>query len=175
MNANDTSSTPAQPTFKTDDIRHWVAFGLGSGLSPWAPGTAGTLLAVPIYLVLSMLPLLGYLVVVAVLIAAGVWACDAVARDLSADDPPAIVWDEIVGFLVAMIAAPAGWIWVITGFVLFRLFDIYKPWPIRSVQERVRGGAGIVADDLAAGLMTFVVLQLLAMIVAASLRGVGAH
>jgi phosphatidylglycerophosphatase A len=126
---------------------------------------------VPIYLVLSMLPLLAYLAVLAVMIAAGVWACTSVAQDIGDDDPPAIVWDEIVGFLVAMMAAPAGWIWVITGFLLFRAFDIFKPWPISAVDGRTRGGLGIMLDDIVAGLMSFAIIQFLAMIVEASLRG----
>ncbi|HBG96412.1 MAG TPA: phosphatidylglycerophosphatase A, partial [Chromatiaceae bacterium] len=83
----------------------------------------------------------------------------------------AIVWDEIVGFLVAMIAAPAGWIWIITGFLLFRAFDTFKPWPIDMIQDRLRGGLGIMLDDIVAGLMSFAVLQFLAMMVEASLRG----
>jgi phosphatidylglycerophosphatase A len=152
-----------------------LAYGFGAGLSPWAPGTVGTLVAVPIYLVLSTLPQGVYLLVLAAMIGAGIWACGAAARDIGSDDPPAIVWDEIVGFLVAMMAAPAGWVWVIAGFLLFRALDIYKPWPIANLDKRVRGGLGIMLDDIVAGLMTFVVLQFLAMIVTASLRGAGAH
>jgi phosphatidylglycerophosphatase A len=169
----DSHSSPAlkTPSFDTRNIRHWLAYGFGSGLSPWAPGTVGTLVAVPIYLVLSMLPLLAYLAVLAVMIAAGVWACTSVAQDIGDDDPPAIVWDEIVGFLVAMMAAPAGWIWVITGFLLFRAFNIFKPWPISAVDGRTRGGLGIMLDDIVAGLMSFAIIQFLAMIVEASLRG----
>ena len=125
----------------------------------------------PIYLVLSQLPSSIYLIVLAAMIAAGIWACGATARDIGSDDPPAIVWDEIVGFLVAMIAAPAGWIWIITGFLLFRAFDTFKPWPIDMIQDRLRGGLGIMLDDIVAGLMSFAVLQFLAMMVEASLRG----
>lgn len=170
--ANTSSSSSVEATaFESGNIRHWLAYGFGAGLSPWAPGTIGTLVAVPIYLVLSMLPLIGYLAVLAVMIAAGIWACGATARESGSDDPPAIVWDEIVGFLVAMMAAPAGWIWVIAGFLLFRAFDIYKPWPISKIDARMRGGLGILLDDIVAGLMSLVVLQAIAMMVAASLRG----
>ena len=168
MNAAPDSSTSV--VFNAGDIRHWLAYGFGAGLSPWAPGTAGTLVAVPIYLVLSVLPLGAYLLVLLVLAAVGIWACGATARDNGADDPPSIVWDEIVGFLVAMTVAPAGWTWLIAAFVLFRLFDIFKPWPVSLADGQVRGGFGVVLDDVIAGVMTWIVLQLLAMMVAASLR-----
>ena len=172
-----TSATDAatSASFQVRNIRHLLAYGFGAGLSPWAPGTVGTLVAVPIYLVLSTLPQGVYLLVLAAMIAAGIWACGATARDIGSDDPSAIVWDEIVGFLVAMMAAPAGWVWVIAGFLLFRAFDIFKPWPIGNLDKRVRGGLGIMLDDIIAGLMTLVVLQFLAMIVTSSLRGAGAH
>lgn len=162
------------PRFNSRSLQHWLAFGGGAGLSGWAPGTMGTLVAVPLYLVLSLLPTMAYLVVVAVLVGVGIVVCGRAAAELGDDDPPAVVFDEIVGFLVAMTAAPAGWIWVITGFVLFRLFDIYKPWPIAGVQ-RIRYGLGVMLDDLLAGAMTFVVIQTLWMMVEASLRGTGHH
>ncbi|MGD2021015.1 MAG: phosphatidylglycerophosphatase A, partial [Thiohalocapsa sp.] len=87
----------------------------------------------------------------------------------------AIVWDEVVGFLIAMIAAPAGIMWVIAGFALFRAFDIAKPWPIASFDGQVKGGVGIMLDDLIAGVYTWVILHILWMMVEASLRGAGAH
>lgn len=166
-----TSNSATTAAFDTGNVRHWLAYGFGAGLSPKAPGTFGTLVAVPIYLLLSMLPMAAYLAVLAVMIAVGIWVCGTTANDVGADDPPGIVWDEIVGFLVAMIAAPSGWIWVITGFLLFRLFDIYKPWPAGTINRRLRGGLGIMLDDIVAGLMSLVVLQSIAMMVAASLRG----
>ncbi|KAA6187836.1 phosphatidylglycerophosphatase A [Thiohalocapsa marina] len=169
MNQSSTSTRPGG--FQPGNIRHWLAYGFGAGLSPQAPGTVGTLVAVPIYLLLSQLPLLLYLLVLAVMIGVGVWACTETAREIGSDDPPAIVWDEVVGFLVAMMAAPAGWVWVITGFLLFRLFDIYKPWPVSAADGGARGGVGIMLDDIIAGLMSFAVLQCLAMIVESSLRG----
>ncbi|MGB5734738.1 MAG: phosphatidylglycerophosphatase A [Thiohalocapsa sp.] len=175
MTNTSAADAPASASFQLSNIRHWIAYGLGAGLSPWAPGTVGTLVAVPIYLLLSTLPLGLYLLVLAAMIGVGIWACGAAARDIGADDPSAIVWDEIVGFLVAMMAAPAGWIWVITGFLLFRAFDVFKPWPIGYLDKRVRGGLGIMLDDIFAGLMTFVVVQSLAMMVTASLRGAGTH
>jgi phosphatidylglycerophosphatase A len=175
MTNTSADSAAASASFQAGNIRHLLAYGFGTGLSPWAPGTVGTLVAVPIYLVLSTLPFWFYAVAVVAMIAVGVWACEAAARDIGADDSPAIVWDEIVGFLVAMMTAPVGWAWVIAGFLLFRAFDIFKPWPIGTVDKRVRGGLGIMLDDIIAGLMTFVVLHFMHLIVVASLRGAGAH
>ncbi len=143
---------------------HLLAFGLGSGALPRAPGTWGTLAAIPLYLLLSGLPLSAYLAVTLVLALAGVWICHVTARDLGVHDHPGIVWDEIVGYLVTMIAAPAGWLWIVLGFLLFRLFDILKPWPIGPVDRRVGGGLGIMLDDLLAGVMALGVLQLLALL-----------
>jgi phosphatidylglycerophosphatase A len=143
-------------------LRHpldFLGFGFGSGLVPVAPGTAGTLAAVPLYLLLQDLPLGGYLAVVAVLFLVGVPACSHAARRLGVHDHPAIVWDEIVGYLVTMIAAPPGLIWIVAGFVLFRFFDILKPWPIRWCDRRVPGGFGIMLDDLLAGLFSACLLQ----------------
>ncbi|WP_051088758.1 phosphatidylglycerophosphatase A family protein [Lamprocystis purpurea] len=142
-------------------LHHWIAFGFGSGLAPWAPGTFGTLAALPLYLILAPLPLGAYLAVLAVLILVGVWACDRTARDLGSADPGAIVWDEFAGLLVTLTAAPPGWVWVLAGFLLFRGFDILKPWPINWLERRVSGGLGIMVDDLAAGLAAWACLHLI--------------
>ncbi len=160
-----TTSAPRDPRagFHPRRLHHWIAFGFGSGLSPWAPGTAGTLAAVPLYLLLQPLAVGWYLAVVAALTLIGVWACDRTARDLQTDDPGAIVWDEVAGYLVTMTAAPSGWVWVLAGFALFRLFDIWKPWPIRVLDARVPGGLGIMLDDLVAGLFAGVCLQVLSL------------
>jgi phosphatidylglycerophosphatase A len=141
---------------------HWIAFGLGSGLSPWAPGTVGTLAAIPLYLLLSPLPLAAYLAVLALVSGIGVWACALTARDLGEDDPSAIVWDEFAGYLLTMAAAPAGWPWVLGGFVAFRIFDIWKPWPIGAAEGVRPHGIGIMLDDLVAGAMAWGVLGLAA-------------
>lgn len=139
---------------------HWIAFGLGSGLVPIAPGTFGTLAAVPVYLLLAPLPVWAYVVVTALFFALGVWACGRAALDLGRDDPSALVWDEWVGFLVTMTAAPSGWAWILAGFLLFRLLDIAKPWPVGWLDQRVGGGLGIMLDDLAAGAMAWAALRL---------------
>jgi phosphatidylglycerophosphatase A len=141
---------------------HLLAFGFGAGLAPRGPGTAGTLVAVPVYLVMAGLPVPIYLALTAIGFVVGLWICQATTRDLGIHDHPAIVWDEIIGYLVAMTAAPPGWPWPLMGFLLFRLFDIAKPWPISVLDRRLRGGLGIMSDDLAAGLAAWLVLQSLA-------------
>ena len=130
---------------------HWLAFGGGAGLAPRAPGTAGTAAAIPIYLVVASQPLATYLAVAALVIAAGIWACERTARDLGVHDHPGIVLDEIAGFLVTMTALPLDWRWIVAGFVAFRLLDIVKPWPISLADRRIGGGLGIMLDDVIAG------------------------
>ncbi len=140
---------------------HFLAFGFGSGLAPKAPGTCGTLVAVPLYLLMTLLPLSGYLLVLALATGAGIYLCGRTARDLGVHDHPGIVWDEFVGFWITMLMVPAQWYWILLGFVLFRLFDIWKPWPIRVIDQRVEGGLGIMLDDVLAGIYALLVLQLL--------------
>lgn len=140
---------------------HLLAFGLGSGLAPKAPGTFGTLAAVPLYLLLAQLPLPIYLLVLVLAFGLGIWLCDKTARDLGVHDHGGIVWDEFVGFWLTMVAAPAGWLWILLGFLLFRLFDILKPFPINWFDRRIKGGMGIMLDDALAGSFAWLVLQLL--------------
>ncbi|WP_316365058.1 phosphatidylglycerophosphatase A family protein [Candidatus Thiodiazotropha sp. CDECU1] len=133
---------------------HLLAFGFGSGLLPKAPGTYGTLVGIPLYLLLQPLSLLLYSLLVLLAFVAGVWICQRTSDDLGVHDHSGIVWDEIVGYLVAMAIAPAGWAWIAIGFLLFRGFDILKPWPILWIDRRVKGGLGIMLDDVVAGLFT---------------------
>jgi len=141
---------------------HLLAFGLGSGAAPKAPGTFGTLAAVPLYLLLQPLADLQYLVLVLLLFLFGIWLCDRTSRDLGVHDHGGIVWDEWIGFLITMWMAPPGWYWLLAGFCLFRLFDILKPWPISWLDRRVSGGLGIMLDDVLAGIFGFVIIQLTA-------------
>jgi len=152
-----------QPKGKAKSVSpiYWLAIGLGSGLAPKAPGTAGTLLAIPLYLLLESLWMWQYLAVVVIGFLAGIWICATAARQLGVHDDPSIVWDEVIGFLITMIAAPPGWLWIGVGFVLFRIFDIVKPWPIRIIDQRVSGGLGIMLDDVLAGIYAMIVLQVL--------------
>ena len=141
--------------------QHLLAFGLGVGLSPVAPGTMGTLAAIPLYLLLSKLTALYYLGAVLCMFILGVWLCEVTARHLECHDHSGIVWDEVVGYLVTMWLAPVGWLWVLLGFLLFRFFDVLKPWPIGIVDRTVKGGLGIMLDDLLAGIYAWLVLQAL--------------
>jgi phosphatidylglycerophosphatase A len=118
-----------------------------------APGTAGSLVGVAAALLAAQGGTWIAAAVTAIVIAAGVWICGEAARRLGVHDHPAIVWDEIAGMMVAMLAAPQGWSWTVLAFALFRLFDIVKPWPIREIDHGIRGGAGIMLDDVLAGIL----------------------
>lgn len=130
----------------------FLAFGFGSGLAKKAPGTFGTLAAVPLYLALVQAQsLIVYSVVTLLVILVGVWICGQAAEKLGEHDFGGIVWDEIAGFLVTMWLVPFTWQAVALGFILFRVFDIVKPWPIRWIDRQVHGGLGIMLDDVLAG------------------------
>ena len=146
------------------DPFHFLSTGFGLGLAPFAPGTFGTLLGVALDPLLRLLAFPARASAVAGLFLAGVWICEKSAARLGVHDHPAIVWDEVVGYLVVMLAAPAGWRWALAGFVVFRFFDIVKPWPIRDVDHAVGGGFGIMLDDLLAagyGALAILVLKTL--------------
>ncbi len=131
---------------------HIFSFGFGAGLSPVAPGTIGTLLAIPIYLVLISFSTVLYVLCVAVLFIVGCWTSKQTAVALKTHDHPGIVIDEIVGYLATMLFVPFAWHWVLVGFLLFRVFDIWKPWPVSLADRHVTGGFGIMLDDLLAAL-----------------------
>tara|TARA_B100000768_G_C11186616_1_gene335366 strand:+ start:220 stop:708 length:489 start_codon:yes stop_codon:yes gene_type:complete len=137
----------------------FIGLGFGSGLAPIAPGTFGTLAAIPIYLLMQNLSLVTYLILTLVGFTLGVWICEQSAEWLGREDPGAVVWDEIVGYLITMIAAPTGWLWILTGFVLFRFFDIVKPWPISIADKEIHGGLGIMVDDVIAGIFACILIQ----------------
>ena len=151
-----TQRVPARTVF-TDPV-HFLAFGFGAGLSPVAPGTAGTVVAVGLELLMRPLGLPVRVAIVIAVCAVGVWICGESARRLGAHDHPGIVWDEFAGYFLAMLAAPPGWPWVLAGFVLFRFFDVLKPWPIRELDHGIHGGLGIMLDDLVAGLFAGLIL-----------------
>lgn len=140
---------------------NFLAFGLGSGLAPIAPGTAGTLAAIPIYLWISQFSLDIYLAIIAISFVIGIFLCGYSSDNLGVHDHPGIVWDEFVGYWITMIAVPATWGWIVTGFILFRIFDIWKPFPIKTVDKKVTGGFGIMLDDVLAGIYAAAVLQVL--------------
>ena len=143
------------------DPVHFVALGFGTGLCPLGPGTCGTLLAVPIaFGLLHAPPVIAWLLV-GTAIAAGIWITGESARRLGVPDHSGIVWDEIAAFLALALVIPAGWPWLLAGFVLFRVFDIAKPWPIRELDHRLHGGLGIMLDDLMAAVYSAVLLGLI--------------
>lgn len=138
---------------------YFLAFGFGSGLSPVAPGTCGTLVAIPLYLLLRDLHLAIYLLIIVAGTVFGTWLCSQTTKALQVHDHPGIVWDEIIGFLVTMTAAPHGVMWLALGFVAFRFFDILKPFPIRYLDQKVETGFGVMLDDLVAGFYGWLLLQ----------------
>ena len=139
---------------------HFLAFGFGSGASPWAPGTMGTLAAVPLYFLMAQLPLPYYLLVLLLSFVLGCWLCGRTSSDLGVHDHGGIVWDEFVGYWLTMLALPVSLGWALAGFVLFRFFDIIKPWPIGWVDKRVHGGLGIMLDDVLAAVYAALILHL---------------
>lgn len=154
-------TAPPVPASMWQKPSHFIAFGFGSGAAPIAPGTAGTLMAIPFYLALQSLPPMIYLSVVIVVTLASIWLCERVTKEIGVHDHQGMCLDEIVGYLVTMTFAPHGIIWIVLGFVLFRIFDIWKPWPIRQVDEKVMGGLGIILDDVLAGIYSLIILQIL--------------
>lgn len=139
---------------------HFISLGFGSGLLPKAPGTFGTLAAIPVYLLLSELSLSVYLLAVVIISLLGMYLCGYTSKRLGVHDHPGIVVDEFAGYLITMIAAPVSLFWIAIGFVLFRIFDILKPWPIGWLDKKVTGGVGIMLDDLVAGIFALMLMQL---------------
>jgi phosphatidylglycerophosphatase A len=144
------------------DPLYFIAFGFGTGTIPFAPGTFGTLIAIPIYLLMRPLSWELYLVLTLLIIALSVWICNKVTREIGVQDHQGMCLDEIVGYLVTLFHAPLGWGWMLSGFLLFRLFDIWKPWPISYVDQHIHGGFGIILDDVLAGAASCAIIQLAA-------------
>lgn len=140
---------------------HFIAFGFGSGAMPVAPGTFGTLMAIPFYLAFQHMSHGIYLGVVFLIMLGSMWLCDKVEKELHVHDHQGMCLDEIVGFLVTMYAAPHGFKWIIIGFLLFRLFDIWKPQPIQYIDDNVKGGVGMILDDVVAGIYSCIFLHIL--------------
>lgn len=158
MSALEKAVGPGQPRTVRTRIAYLLGTWFGCGYVPYAPGTAGTFGAIPLYLVLR--PHGGLLVLAAALVLTGVgiWAADIVAKDSGLKDPQLVVIDEVAGVLCTLSVAPQTWpaLWV--GVFLFRVFDQFKPWPARAAERRLPGGYGIVLDDIAAGAWGAVVL-----------------
>lgn len=142
-------------------MSYWIACGFGSGLVPKAPGTAGTLAAIPVVLLLQIFGHVGYFAAVVMMFVLGVFVCHQAARIANDNDPSVVVWDEITGYCVALLFIPVSAVTIVAAFLLFRLLDIFKPWPISYFESRLTGGFGIMFDDLLAGLITNFALHLL--------------
>jgi len=142
----------------------WIATGFGSGLSPIAPGTAGSLAALLPWVALNELPLPYYAVALIIAFALGVWACAWLVGKAGVADPGFAVWDEFVGLWIALaplVGMPGSWAWIAAGFILFRIFDIWKPWPVSWADRNVEGGLGVMLDDVVAGAYAAIALILM--------------
>ena len=159
---NKLSSKPAHQLFRLSDPIQFLAVGFGSGLAPKAPGTFGTLAAIPVYLLMvSFLSTPLYLIGTLLACVVGIWICGKAADAVNVHDHPAIVWDEIAGYLVTMAFVPVNLTNIVLGFALFRVFDILKPWPISIADKKLHGGSGIMLDDVLAGVFACLCLHVI--------------
>ena len=144
----------------------WIACGFGSGFAPKAQGTFGSLAALVPWLLLRGLSMPAWVGVIVVAFVVGVWACHVSGRILGVDDHRSLVWDEFVGLWMTLLPAlVAPWWAVVVGFALFRLFDVWKPWPIAWFDRRVKGGFGVMLDDVIAGVFAGIALYLVLLFV----------
>jgi phosphatidylglycerophosphatase A len=152
--------------FLVQSPAHFVALGFGTGLAPIAPGTVGTLLAFPVFFAFeaALGPFdgwpsrLAFLAVLACFFAIGVWACGRTGRDLGVADHGCMNWDEVVAFLLVLMLTPEGVVWQAVAFFLFRFFDVVKPPPIRHFDRTLKGGFGVMFDDLLAAFYALLVM-----------------
>ena len=141
-------------------LDYFLAFGLGSGLAPMAPGTAGSALGLVLFIPALYAPLPVQLGIIFISFVLGVWVSDRVAKHMEVKDPGGVVWDEFVGMWITLLWLPS-LIWLLPAFLLFRLFDIWKPWPVRVADEILAGGFGIMLDDVIAGIYALAAVQIL--------------
>ena len=140
---------------------HCLSLGFGSGLAPKMPGTMGTLIGVLLFTLLPALDWKIYIGIVVLAFVGGIFLCGYTARALNVHDHPGIVWDEIVGYFITMFMVPKSGLWILIGFVLFRIFDILKPWPISLADKKVQGGFGIMLDDVMAGVFALIIIHIM--------------
>lgn len=155
-------SIPPIPEKVWQDPLYFIGFGFGAGAMPFAPGTFGTLMAIPFYLLFRSLPPAAYLSVILIFILFSSYLSHYLSKAIHEHDHPGMCIDEFVGYFVTMSFAPHHWTFIVLGFVLFRLFDIWKPWPIGWIDKHVTSGFGMVLDDVLAGFYSFILLQGLA-------------
>jgi len=149
----------------SNNIVRFLATGFGSGYAPIAPGTAGTVVAIIPYYFLQQLSLSLYIGVILLAIILGIYLCQQADQQLGGHDNKQIVWDEFCGFWLTMTAVPFTWMHVLLGFLLFRYFDIHKPWPIRWADQKLTGGLGVMVDDVFAGLAACACMHILIAII----------
>lgn len=151
-------STSVKPSLVLTNPIHLISFGLGTGLSPWAPGTVGTLVGFPLFASLMAMPMWAQIVVLAVMFVAGIACCQITGKAVGVPDHGGIVIDEIVSFATVLVFVPATFLWWCAAFVAFRFFDILKVWPANWVDKSLKNGFGVMLDDLVAALFSIVVL-----------------
>lgn len=158
-------TVPPIPNTIWQNPLHFIAFGFGSGALPVAPGTFGTLMAIPFYLAMRSLPTVIYIILVLIIAVLSAWICQRVSNEIQVRDHQGMCLDEFAGFFVTMIGAPHKFIWLVLGFILFRIFDIWKPWPVDYLDQHIHGGIGMVLDDVCAGLYALIILKFLTWII----------
>src|SRR5512142_600925 len=165
MAADSTISRRPDLRFLVAHPAHFVALGFGAGLVPVAPGTFGTLASVALYWALAaFLPPLAIAFCAIPLFFVGVWACDVTGRDLGSPDHGAMVWDEVVAFLPLAALASESLALQAIAFALFRLFDVWKPYPVRQIERRVKGGLGVMIDDVFAAFYAYAAFALVVIV-----------
>jgi phosphatidylglycerophosphatase A len=148
---------------------HFFALGFGSGLAPKAPGTFGTLVALPLFWLIAKYSVSNQLIIIAALFIIGIYFCSVAGKNLGVSDHGAIVWDEIVAMMLVLAFTPLNWMWWLIAFLLFRLFDIWKPFPIRQLDAKLKNGFGVMFDDLLAAIYAIFSLKIILWIITAIL------
>ena len=154
-----TSAKSPNLQFLLQHPAHFFGLGFGSGLAPKAPGTFGTLVGYPLFWLISVYALPIQLFIIAALFIIGVYFCDVTGKALGVSDHGGIVWDEIVAMMLVLAFTPNQWQWWLVAFLLFRLFDIWKPYPIRQFDAKLKNGFGVMFDDLLAAIYAIIGLQ----------------
>ena len=155
------SILPKQPDFNflITHPAHFLALGFGSGLAPKAPGTIGTIVGLPLFYLIANDAIYLQIMIITVLFIIGIYCCDVVGKALGVSDHGSIVWDEIVAMMLVLTITPNQWCWWLIAFALFRLFDIWKPFPIRQCDAKLKGGFGVMFDDLLAAIYAVISLK----------------
>ncbi len=159
MSTSEFKSLREGASFIVSHPAHIISLGFGMGLVSIAPGTFGTILAIPVYLLIAdLFRSTAVILVLILMFAVGIWVCNVSGTSLRSHDSKIIVWDEVVGFCVVLFFTPPGIWWLLTAFILFRIFDIFKPYPINLIDQNLCNGLGVMLDDLVASFYTLLCL-----------------